>query len=307
MKKRLTYIWTFLRELYEEWQADGCFQLAAALSYYTVFSIAPMCVVVIAVASSFLERKAVTGELYTQMQALIGPDAAASIQALVANVQQEDQGLLATVIGSGMLLFSATAAFTALQQALNKIYKVKADVKTDIGTVIIHRLFSFVMVLVMGGLVVVSLLLDVMLRVLDEYVQQLLTDYAVYLLRVLHTGLSFGIITVLFALLFKFLPDVSIRWRYIWQGALLTAVLFILGKSLIGFYLAHSNVTSTFGAAASIILVMLWVNYSACILFIGAQYIDVCLKLKGEEIEPAHFARKIRLPRRANLRVKSDQ
>lgn len=308
MKKRLAHTWTFIKELYAEWQADDCFQRAAALSYYTVFSIAPMFAVIITVASYFLGRDAVTGELYAQIKGFVGTEAAASIQTMVETINQDSNSLLATVVGGAMLLFSASAAFAALQTALNKIYKVKADVETNAWVVVMNRLLSFVMVLVIGFLLVLSLILDVVLNVLAGYMQRISVDYSASMLEVLHTCLSFAIVTVLFALIFKFLPDVKIRWRHVWKGAMLTAALFTLGKSLIGFYLAQSKVTSTYGAAASIILVMLWVNYSACILFIGAEFIDVSLKLNGEEIKAAHFASKIRFLRRTgNRKLASEQ
>ncbi|MES2733657.1 MAG: YihY/virulence factor BrkB family protein [Bacteroidota bacterium] len=302
MKKRLTHIGIFLKELYAEWVADSCFQLAASLSYYTVFSMAPMFAVVITVASYFLGREAVTGELYMQVEGFIGPQAAASIQTMVESINQEKSSWVAKVAGGAMVLFSATAAFAALQNALNKIYKVKVDVETNAWALVLNRIFSFIMVLVIGCLLVVSLLLDVILNVLAGYLQRIFLHYSVYMLKVMHMSLSFALITLLFALIFKFLPDVKIRWRHIWKGAMLTAALFTLGKTLIGFYLAQSQVTTTYGAAASIILVMLWVNYSACILFIGAQFIDVSLKMRGEEIKASHFASKISFLRRANNR-----
>jgi membrane protein len=173
MKKRLTHTWRFLKELHAEWQADGCFQLAAALSYYTVFSIAPMFAVIITVAGYFLGTEAVTGELYAQIQGYIGPQSAIAIQSMVESINQESNSLLATVVGGAMLLFSASAAFAALQNALNKIYKVKVEVETNAWAVVLNRLLSFVMVLVIGFLLVLSLMLDIVLNVLADYAQRI--------------------------------------------------------------------------------------------------------------------------------------
>jgi len=298
MKERLLKIWTFIKDMYAEWQADACFQLAAALSYYSVFSLAPIIVVAVSVAGYFFGREAVTGEMYEQIRDLIGSDGAAAIQKMVESAYLQDRGLFPTVVGLLTLLFSATIAFTALQDALNKIYKVQADPQSGILAMVINRLLSFALVLAIGFLLMVSLTVDIIINVLDDYIQRILVDYSIYLIRAIQIGISFSIITLLFAMIFKFLPDVKIRWRHVWKGAILTAALFTLGKSLIGLYLGKSDLTSTYGAAASIVIILLWVNYSSWILFIGAEYIYVYVKRRGEEILPSHYAKKIRYGRR---------
>jgi membrane protein len=294
MQKGFGRIWSFAKELYAEWKADGCFQLAAALSYYTVFSIAPMVTIMINVTSYFLGEEAVTGELYGQLSGLLGPEGAETIQNMVQNSNRQQKGLLATVIGTATLLVSATGAFAALQDALNKIYEVKVDTDGGVWVVLFNRLLAFGMLLCIGALLAGSLLLEVALSAVRGYLFVVLADYAVYLLAALQRLVSFGISTLLFALLFKFLPDVSIPWRRVWPGALLTAALFTVGRTLLGYYLGQSNLASTYGAAASVVLIMLWVNYSAWILFIGAEYIDVYVKRRGEIIEPAYYAKKFR-------------
>jgi membrane protein len=298
MKERLLKIWTFIKDMYAEWQADACFQLAAALSYYSVFSLAPIIVVAISVAGYFFGREAVTGEMYQQIRGLIGPDGAAAIQGMVESAYLQERGLLPTVIGLLTLLFSATVAFTALQDALNKIYKVQADPQSGIVAMIFNRLLSFALVLAIGFLLMVSLTVDIIINVLDDYIQRILVDYSLYVIRAIQIAISFSIITLLFALIFKFLPDVKIRWRHVWKGSILTAGLFTLGKSLIGLYLGESDLTSTYGAAASIVIILLWVNYSSWILFVGAEYIYVYVKRRGEEIQPSNYAKKIRYGRR---------
>jgi membrane protein len=294
MRKRVGHIWSFVKELHAEWKADGCFQLAAALSYYTFFSLVPMVTIMVNVTSYFLGEEAVTGELYGQLSGLLGPEGAADIQKMVQNSHRQQQGLLATVIGTATLLLSATGAFAALQDALNKIYQVKIDPTGGVWVVVFNRLLAFGMLLCIGALLASSLLLEVVFSALRDFLHRFLADYAVYLLAVLQRAVSFAISTLLFALLFKFLPDVSIPWRRVWPGALLTAGLFTVGRTLLGYYLGQSNLASTYGAAASVVLIMLWVNYSAWILFIGAEYIDVDVKRRGEIIEPAYYAKKFR-------------
>jgi membrane protein len=298
MKKFFLNIWSFMKDMYAEWQADSCFQLAAALSYYSVFSLAPIIVVVISVAGYFFGREAVSGEMYEQIRQLIGPDGASAIQKMVESAYLQERGLFPTVIGLLTLLFSATVAFTALQDALNKIYKVAVDPQSGIVAMVINRLLSFALVLAFGFLLMVSLTVDIVINVLDDYIQRVLVDYSIYLIRAIQISISFAIITLLFAFIFKFLPDAKIKWRNVWQGSVLTASLFTLGKSLIGLYLGQSDLTSTYGAAASIVIILLWVNYSSWILFIGAEYIYVQTKRRGEEIKPSHYARKIRYGRR---------
>ncbi len=306
MKNYFLNLWSFIKEMYEEWTADSCFQHAAALSYYTVFSLAPMIVVVIAVAGYFFGREAVTGEMYHQIKGLIGPEGAKGIQTMVESAYRENQGLLPTIIGSATLLFSATVTFTALQDSLNKIWGIQSDSKKGILAVIINRTLSFAMVLTIGFLLMVSLSVDIVLSVLSHYIQRVLGEYSIYLMQAIQFAVSFSIITVLFAMIFKFLPDMKLRWRHVWKGAVLTAALFTLGKYLIGLYLGQSNLGSTYGAAASIVILLLWINYSCWIFFVGAQFIYVYARRRGEKIEASNYAIKINFRKKKEVVVPAE-
>ena len=294
MKKKLLNVWSYTKEIYAEWTADNCFQLAAALSYYTLFSIAPMLIIVISVAGYFFGEEAISGEIQRQLGALIGKDGATAVSKMIQSAYIDaGKGLLPTIIGIGTLFLSATLAFTALQDSLNKIWKVKLKPQSGIMTVVINRVLSFAMVVGIGFLLLVSMVINSLLSALSGYIERLLEDYSIYLIEAIYLTISLGVITLLFAMIFKFLPDVKIQWRNVWIGALLTTVLFSIGRYLISWQIGNSDLTNTYGAAASIVAIILWINYSSLILFIGAEFIYVYVKRKGEIIKPDSHAEKI--------------
>jgi len=297
MKKKLINIWSFLKDLFAEWSADNCFQLAAALSYYTLFSLAPMLIIVISVAGYFFGEDAINGEIQKQLSGLIGQDSAAAISAMIQSAYVDNGSLIPTVIGLGTLFISATLAFTALQDSLNKIWKVSLKAKSGILAVVINRVLSFAMVVGIGFLLLVSMVVHAVLNKLSELIDQLLENYSIYLIELLEFAISFSVITLLFAMIFKFLPDVKIRWKNVWLGAVITSILFSIGKYLISWQIGNSDLTNTYGAAASIVTIMLWINYSSLILFIGAEFIYVYVRRKGEEINPNTHAEKMRYGR----------
>ena len=282
--------WHFAVEVYEEWNEDNCFRLAAALSYYTVFSLAPIILIATSIAGAIFGRDAVSGQFYHQMSGMIGADGAKAIEGLVQNSYLEKTSLLGTIIGGATLVLSATVTFSVIQDSLNTIWKVKARPKMGIIRFVLTRVLSFSMVLGIGFLLMVSLVINTVIVALEGYIARVLNDFSVYLINIAQVGVSLAVITLLFGAMYKFLPDVRISWRKVWKGALLTAVLFTLGKYLIGLYLGHSNLASTYGAAASVIVIMLWVNYSSWIFFIGAEYIYVRMRRDGNKIVPNKYA-----------------
>jgi membrane protein len=294
MKNFFMNTWSFMKEMYDEWTKDNCFQLAAALSYYTLFSLAPMMIIAISLAGYFFGREAVTGELFGQIRGLIGPEGAKAVQTMVESAYIEQKGFIPTIIGVASLIFSATVTFAALQDSLNIIWKVKADTKSGIMKLVINRLLSFSMVLGIGFMLMVSLVVQSLISLLSKYIQRLLGEGSNILFQIVELIVSSGILIVLFAVIFKFLPDVKIKWRNVWRAAILTTVLFSVGKYLIGLYIGQSDFTTTYGAAASIVIIIVWINYSAWIFFVGAEYAYVYMKRKGEEIEASEHAVKIK-------------
>jgi len=258
-----------VRETFTAWNQDKAPRLAAALAFYSIFSMAPLLVIVIAGAGLFFGEQAAEGQVFAALRGLVGVEAALSIQAILQNVRQTESGVLATVISLGTLLLGATGVFAELQDALNTIWAAPPRPKRGVTQIVRERFTSFLIVVGIAALLFASLVISAVLSALEAFWGEILTGFASAPLDV---GISFGITTVLFALIYKVLPDVHIAWRDVWLGAACTAALFIVGKSLIGLYLGTSSVSSTYGAAGSLAVLLLWIFYSAQIFFLGAEF-----------------------------------
>lgn len=276
-----------LKETFKEWQEDKASRLAAALAYYTAFSIAPLLIIIIAIAALVFGEQAAQGQIVGQIQNIVGKQGAEAIQTMIQNSRKPTTGTIATIISVGVLLFGATNVFAQLQDALNTIWEVtpKPGVKGLVKT----RFISFTLILGVGFLLLVSLVLSTVLSVLGNYFGDLFPNLQ-FIWSVVNFTLSFGIITLLFALIYKFLPDVKITWGDVGIGAAITALLFTIGKSVLGLYLANSSVGSTYGAAGSFVVLLLWVNYSAQILLFGAEFTQVYANKYGSQIVPDSHA-----------------
>ncbi|MEA2601703.1 MAG: rane protein [Acidobacteriota bacterium] len=278
-----------LKETFKEWQDDDALQLGASLSYYTIFSLAPMLLVVIAIAGMVYGREAVQGQLVGQLRGLVGEQGGEAIQTMVANAGRHGSGVLATVIGVVTILFGATGLFVALQDSLNRIWEVEAKPGQGLKGFIMNRVISFGMILGVGFLLLVSLVLSAAMAAVGTWATGLMPG-AEILVKILTFVVSFGVEMLLFAMIFKVLPDVKIAWRDVWIGAAATALLFTLGKLVIGLYIAHSSVASAFGAAGSVVILLLWVYYSSQILFLGAEFTQVYASHYGSRIVPDEHA-----------------
>jgi membrane protein len=268
--------------------------MAAALAYYTIFSLAPLLIIVIAIAGSIFGEQAAKGELVMQIQGVIGKDGAQFIQTAIENASKLDpsQGPIPTLINIGFLLSGATVVFGQLQNSLNRIWEVQPKPGNGIKHFFRKRLLSFSMVLVIAFLLLVSLVISTMLTILGNYLRDLVPGFT-YMWQVLNFFISFGIVTLLFAMVFKILPDAKIAWKDVWIGAAITAVLFDIGKSLLGFYLGHTSFASAYGAAGSLVIILTWVFYSAQILFLGAEFTQVYVRNYSKEIVPADYAMRV--------------
>ncbi|HEY4575677.1 MAG TPA: YihY/virulence factor BrkB family protein [Thermoanaerobaculia bacterium] len=278
-----------IKESFQEWQKDGALDLGAALAYYTIFSLAPLLLVALAVAGLLWDRGQIQGQLIAQMQDLMGPQGAQAIQTMLANAGQHRSGVLASVLAVVTILFGATGVFVQLQNALNKVWNVEARPGLGVWSFVKTRLISFGMVLGIGFLLLVSLVVSTAVSALGKWAAGMLPGSET-LMQVVTFVVSFAFITLLFALMFKFLPDVEIAWRDVWIGAVMTALLFTLGKFLIGLYLGKSSVASTYGAAGSLVIVLLWIYYSSQILFLGAELTQVYATHYGSQIKPSKHA-----------------
>jgi membrane protein len=272
-----------------KWSDDNALRLGAALAYYSVFSIAPLLVIAIAIAGWLFGHEAAQGLLAQQLHDLVGGKAAEGIEGMVQSANKPSTSVLAGIAGAVTLLLGASGVFGELKDALNKIWGVRAKPGQGVIKYVRERLLSFGMVLVIGFLLLVSLTLTTALAGLTSYLGSAF-PFSKALLAALGFLVSYGIITLLFAAIFKILPDVKIRWRAVWIGAAVTGLLFEIGKFLLGFYLGRESTASAYGAAASAILLLLWVYYASLILFFGAEFTQVYARASGEELEPADNA-----------------
>lgn len=289
MKRFLAALPNLLKLTYQGWKEDRASRLAAALAYYTIFSLAPMLVIVIAVAGLIWQRDAVQQAVMNQIGGLVGEQGTEFVSGLLEGASNPAQGIIATIIGIITLLFGALGVFNALHEALNTIWEVKEEETkgfwNSIKKVIMSRFLSFTMILGIGFMLLVSLVISASITALGTWIGGLLPFHE-FILQVINLVISIGIITVFFALIFKVLPDADIAWRDVWIGAFFTAVLFSIGKTLIGLYLGSSAVASSFGAAGSLVLLLLWIYYSAQILFFGAEFTQVYANQLGSRIVP---------------------
>lgn len=280
-----------LKSAFQAWNDDKASRLAAALAYYAIFSLAPLLILVIAIASLFFDSSTVRGQLMGQIQSLVGSDGASFLGTMLDNANRPGQssGWLATAISLVLLLVGSTGVLVQLQTALNEIWDVEADPDQGIKNLLRKRLLSLGMILVIGFLLLVSLVLSALISGFSNYLNSVSPGLDA-LVQVINFVLSFGITTLLFALIFKYVPDVMISWGDVWFGAATTAILFTLGKLLIGLYLGNSSFGSTYGAAGSVVILLVWIFYSAQILFFGAEVTQVFAQRFGSQIRPNKFA-----------------
>ncbi|RUT05290.1 hypothetical protein DSM106972_041110 [Dulcicalothrix desertica PCC 7102] len=276
---------SLFKETFEEWSKDKASRLAAALSYYTIFSIAPLLIIIIAVVGAVFGEEAARGAIEVQLRGLVGQESAALIQGAIQSASQPQQGTIASAISVLVLLFGATGLFTELQDSLNTIWEVQPKPGRAVKNMIRQRFLSFTMILGIGFLLLVSLVMSTALSATVGYFQNLLPGID-GIWQLVTFFVSFVVTTILFGLIFKVLPDVKIAWSDVLIGASITSLLFSIGRYLLGFYLARATFNSTYGAAGSIVVILFWVNYAAQILFFGAEFTQVYARRYGTQIVP---------------------
>jgi membrane protein len=276
-------IWNLLKDTAGEWSRDQAPRLGAALAYYATFSLAPLLIIAVSISGLVFGREAATGQIVGQIQGLVGQDTARTIQAMIEKSDQPATSIIASLIGLIALLFGASGVFGELQQSLNAIWDIEPKPKRGIWAVVKDRFFSFSMVLGTGFLLLVSLVISAALAGITNIVTGFMPGWEI-ITQIVNFIISLGVITILFALIFKYVPDAKIAWADVWIGAAVTALLFTIGKALIGFYIGYSSLSSTYGAAASLVVILLWVYYSAQILFFGAEFTQVYANTYGSRI-----------------------
>lgn len=271
---------------------DKVLKLSASLAFSTVFAIAPMVIIALYTSDIFLGREALEGTLYGELQGLVGSSAAAQVQEIVRNTTLSPDFGWSTIIGAVTLVIGATGVFTEIQDSINIIWGLKAKPRKGKGLIkiLLTRLLSFSMVISLGFVLVVSLVIHGIIEVLLSRLTTVFPEITVVAVYIINLIITFATITALFAVIFKVLPDARVQWRHVWIGAMTTAVLFMMGKFVIGLYLGNSSIGSTYGAAGSIVILLIWVYYSAAILYFGAEFTRHYVQEKGERIYPNDYA-----------------
>jgi membrane protein len=269
---------------------DNAFKLAAALSYYMVFALGPLLIIIISLAGVFFGQEAAKGSIYFQLNGLLGAEAAKQVQDIINNIQQSESSTTGAIVGGIILLIGATGVFTEMQDSINYIWSVKAKPKKSWLKFLMNRLLSFSIVIGLGFLLLVSLVINAVLNAISARLTRIFPNSDIDLFTSLNMLILVVTITGLFAVIFKLLPDATISWRDALIGAVLTAALFLLGKTGISYYLGKANLGVTYGTAASIVIILIWVYYSALILYFGAEFTKMYAIQAGEGIRPKETA-----------------
>lgn len=294
-------IWTITKKTAKAWMAADPFRQSAVIAYYAIFSIPALLVIIITLAGFAFGREAVQGHISEQISSSIGADTADQVEEMIAKAGEQKNSIWATIISVITLILGATGVFAQLQTSLNQIWQVKVTAKKKWLKSLKDRLFSFGLILSIGFLLLISLMLSTGLSAFSDWIKIHLPDFMLFVFMFLNFLISFSVVAILFALMFKILPDARIRWKDVWIGSIATSLLFVIGKFALGFYFGKANPGSTYGAAGSIVLLMLWVSYSCMIVFFGAEFTKQFAVHFGRKIEPTKDAELIELPEEEQL------
>jgi membrane protein len=278
--------WLVFKQAATEFLSDNGMKLSASLSYYTVFSLGPLLVIIISLAGILFGRDAVRGKLFFQINGLLGSEAARQIQEIIQNIEKSQMDTSGAIVGIVVLVIGASGVFAEMQDSINYIWAIKAKPKKGWLKLLTNRFISFSLIISVGFLLMVSLAVHALLDLLHDRLLHFFDNVTVYIFQGFNYAILFAVVSTLFAIIFKVMPDGKIRWRDAYTGASFTAILFLIGKFLIGFYLGKSSIGVTYGAAASIIIILLWVYYSSIILFFGAEFTKVYTINYGKGIIP---------------------
>ncbi len=292
VRKKITFkgIWKVLKDCFSGFSDDKVVKLSASLSYYTVFSMGPLLIVIIFLCSFFFGRDAVEGKIYGQLAGFVGKDTALQLQQMIKNASLSGKSNFAAVIGIISLVLGATSVFAEIQDSINMIWGLKPKPKKSWLKMIQNRFLSFSVIISLGFLLLVSLGISTLIEGFSHRLQTWLPGITVYVFYIINLVLTFIITTIIFATIFKILPDAKIKWKDVRAGAIVTTLLFMLGKFGISFYIGKQNVGSTYGTAGSLVILLLWVYYSAFILYFGAEFTKAYAMFYGSEILPAEYA-----------------
>jgi len=279
-----------LANTYKHWMKHEPFQMSAAVSYYALFSFPALLIIVIRTAGVFYEKSLVKDKITREISTMLGKDAGTTIDTMLKSTVSDGDSQLFLILGVLTLLYGASGLFISLQKSLNTIWEVTVKPKNEYLKMIKDRLFSLGIVVIIGFLLLISLVITTIINVLTGWITDSFPNIVLYLVKIINFVVSTGITTVLFAMIFKILPDVKLRWKYVWLGAFVTTLLFAIGKAGLSIYFGETNPASAFGAAGSVILLLLWVSYSCLILFFGAAFTHQYAKINKVNIETNIYA-----------------
>lgn len=292
MKLKFKGLGKITKQTAKEWYATDPFRESSVIAYYAIFSLPALLVLIINVTGFFFEKAALSGEISRQISRIMGTETAKQVEQIVAKAGEGERGIISSIIGIITIIFGATGVFVQLQKSLNRVWDVKEKPDIDFLKLLKDRLFSFGIIISIGFLLLVSLIISSILAAVSHWLESRLPDFIAYLFYAVEFAMSLIVISTLFALMFKFLPDVKMRWNNIWIGALLTGLLFILGKYALSFYFGKAEPASIYGAAGSIVLILLWASYSSMIVFFGAEFTKQYADYHGIKITPTENAEK---------------
>jgi membrane protein len=289
-KEYFKQLWKVLMATFGGFSSDNGLKFSASLAYYTVFSLAPLLILIISVTGFFLGPDAATGKLYPEIEHYVGSKAAIQIQEMLKGLEFSGKTGLAVIISVITLLIGASSIFLEIQDSLNTIWRVKAKPKKGWVKMLQNRFLSFSLIISLGFLLIASLAVNIAIAALSSQIIRFLPSVTKYLIQGINLFVSFAVISVLFGIIFKFLPDVKIKWKDVRSGAMFTAILFMIGQYIISLYIQYTAQGSTYGAAGSLIVILVWIYYTSAILYIGAEFTQVYAEAIGSRIEPAEYA-----------------
>lgn len=294
MKKGFKTSWEITKKTFKEFADDRPLDYAAIIGFYTIFSMPAVLIITIRIAGAAFGEEAVRGELVEQIGGIIGRNSAQQIQSIIENASQSESSTIGTFIGVATMIFTATTVFVALQDSINAMWEVRAKPEKGWWKLVIDRLLSLALVVSFGFLLLVTLAVDIFLGIIDDYLRSEMTGVAVYFMTTANIVVSIAISILIFAAIFKVLPDAEIKWRNVWVGASVTAILFVLGKYILNIYFQHDPLSDTYGAAGSLVLILVWVYYASIIFLLGAEFTQVYSRVHDKGIKPQENAVKVK-------------
>ena len=291
MVKNAKFFWEVLKETFSEWNSSSASKDSASLAYYAIFSIPGLLIIIIWITGYFFGEEAIHGEISKQIGGIMGPEVSKSIESMIAGALIDKQNIIMKIVGIGSLVFGSTTLFFQLQHSLNSLWDVQSAPKKALIKFLLDRANSLGMILILGFLLMITMILSSLISVFNKIITQYFGFETYLLVELVNFGIGFGFVMLLFAMMFKVLPDVEISWKPVWKGAFLTALLFTLGKFLLSLYFGTAKPTSAFGTAGTVILIMMWINYSCMLIFFGAEFTKVYAHKKGYKISPSKHAK----------------